>query len=979
MKQFLENKEKIKKSVRRRMIQMIFSLALLAANSYAQSPTAQQAGGKGSLSGTVLDEKGDPVTGVTVFIFKPAGASRGTVTDIDGKYTLTDIPAGTTSVQFSLMSYETLQVQDVEIASGKTIPLHVTLKESTQQLAEVVVTAKYNQASAIGLYAAQKLSASMTDGISSDLIKKTSDNNIAQVLKRVAGVTVQENKFVTVRGMSERYNNVQLNGSSLPSTEPNRRNFSFDIIPASLVENVVVNKTFTPDLPGEFTGGLVQVKTLSVPDAKFFSLSAGTGGNSESTGKDFKTNKRFSADYLFGEKDARTWYAGRQPENYKQTLTNAGQMNHFGFDIYRAIPLQNYSIAFGLPFKIGEKHSIGLVAAATYRHEETIETIKEVHTRDRDSLLSSLSPGKAYKFVTAAGAIANIGWKTRYHAVTWRNLLNNRVTHANTERYMVESYGGVIFLENYSTPTIANLKQTQIDGEHNFFRRKLLLYWDADYSATIRTNPDDRLATGGFTDIPMIDPTVKPPLYDGKYRVGWGRVGPSVPQINDQHLMYNNLNETKQNAAVNFEYRFNLLRQEQKLKTGYMISSRKSDFQQQYLHAYIGGGNSLSGMSLQEFYNPEHFTNGILEYKSGGYDNRFVDYYEGEQTLKTAYIMADLAPFKALHIIAGVRAENNDMEVLTVISGWIQNKYVTRDSPIRKIGKDLLPSLTAVYAVTPKINFRAAYGKTLARPDFRELSYVRYYNVSDRLDVINLEPLEQTTCENYDLRLEWYPQAGELLSVSAFYKKFINPVEKITRVMADQQNYILATVNLDQAVVKGMELSFRKSFGFVSPLLEDLWLAGNGTILKGNIESYLLFSDKPERARPLQGLAPYSVNGSLNYEGERFGAAVNYTRAGRVLVIGGQEAKYDEYENSRDVLDLQLSARFFSGRMEVKLNASDILNRDIIVYRNTRTVKEEKGNYDLNLTADMDYNPGDYVMSRIGKGVNYSLSISCKF
>jgi hypothetical protein len=213
----------------------------------------------------------------------------------------------------------------------------------------------------------------MTDGISSDLIKRTSDNNIAQVLKRVAGVTVSDGKFVTIREMSERYNNVQLNGSSLPSTEPNRRNFSFDIIPSNLIENVTVNKTFTPDLPGEFTGGLMLVKTLSLPEEKFLSLSLGSGVNTISTGNEFQTNQRFKSDYFFGETDSRTWFLGREAEQVTQSVTNAGKMNHYDIYKYTTAPLQNYALSFGLPVKINEWHKIGSVAAATYRHEEPID------------------------------------------------------------------------------------------------------------------------------------------------------------------------------------------------------------------------------------------------------------------------------------------------------------------------------------------------------------------------------------------------------------------------------------------------------------------------------------------------------------------------------------------------------------------------------------------------------------------------------
>jgi outer membrane receptor protein involved in Fe transport len=239
--------------------------------------------------------------------------------------------------------------------------------------------------------------------------------------------------------------------------------------------------------------------------------------------------------------------------------------------------------------------------------------------------------------------------------------------------------------------------------------------------------------------------------------------------------------------------------------------------------------------------------------------------------------------------------------------------------------------------------------------------------------------LEQTSTENYDLRLEWYPQDGEIVSLSTFYKEFTKPVEKIARVKADQQNYDLFTENLDRATVKGVELNFRKSFGFVAPALSDLWLTGNLTALEGNV-AYSLINDK-ERNRPLQGLAPYVINGSALYESVRWGAAVNYTRMGRILVMSGEYAKHDEYENPRNVLDLQFYVRFFSQQLEVKLNLSDLLNEDMIVYRNRgyeTAAADDPGPGNNRMALGMDYNDGDYVMSRISRGVNLSLSVSYK-
>jgi outer membrane receptor protein involved in Fe transport len=306
---------------------------------------------------------------------------------------------------------------------------------------------------------------------------------------------------------------------------------------------------------------------------------------------------------------------------------------------------------------------------------------------------------------------------------------------------------------------------------------------------------------------------------------------------------------------------------------------------------------------------------------------------------------------------------------------------------------DWLPALSLVYNITGKLNARFAYSKTVIRPDFRELSYCAYYNVNDRLWVYNRKPLEQTGVENYDLRLEYYPEAGEVISLSAFYKKFANPVEMIAQMQASAQEYYLYSMNLKEAEMRGLELNLRKSFNFIAPgtFLENLYVNGNFSLLEGNITyNYDAMMNPVEdgsggRERPLQGLSPYVVNAGISYQDSRIGMAVNYTRNGRKLLIGGDHAKYDQYENPRNVLDLQISALFLKQRLEIKLNASDILNEDIIIYRNMSYsdiggVLPENGDIAWDNTGlGMDYNPGDHVMSRIGKGINFSASVSYKF
>jgi hypothetical protein len=251
----------------------------------------------GKISGTISDKKtGETLIGVTV---KIKGTTKGVSTDVDGKYILQAMANGKYTLEFSYVGYQTKEVSDVEVKSPSVTSLNVILNEAGgQNLQEVVVRASFKQESVNALYAKQKNSAVISDGVSSDQIKKSPDRNTSDVLKRVSGATVQDNKFVVIRGLSDRYNTATLDGSSLPSTEPNRKAFSFDIVPSNLVDNLIISKTATPDLPADFTGGAIQISTKDIPESNFISFGIGAGYNTASTFKDFKSGARTATDYL---------------------------------------------------------------------------------------------------------------------------------------------------------------------------------------------------------------------------------------------------------------------------------------------------------------------------------------------------------------------------------------------------------------------------------------------------------------------------------------------------------------------------------------------------------------------------------------------------------------------------------------------------------------------------------------------------------
>ncbi|WP_321479867.1 TonB-dependent receptor domain-containing protein [uncultured Bacteroides sp.] len=954
--------------------------------------------GTGNLSGFILDQKGEPLVGATVRI---PNTSFGTVTNAQGKYSLKSVPAGTVTIEVSYISFQTQKITEVKINPAKTTELDLVMKEANEELGEVVVTAEYSEASAKGLYAKQKAMTAMSDGVSADLIKKTSDSNVAQVLKRVSGVNIQDNKYVTVRGMSERYNNVQLNGTVLPSTEPNRRNFAFDIIPSNLVENVTILKTFTPDMQGEFTGGMVNVSTLSIPKERLLSLSVGSGFNTNSTGKTFMSGKRFKSDYFLGNSSERDWfgrdwvndtYAGYwnngllKPEDAEKAYAmNAKIPNHWGLSKYTAAPTQNYALSIGTPFDLGDHNTLGVVVAATYRHEENTETVLEANYRKTGQ---KAMDAHNYKFATAIGALANVGWERPGHKITLSNMFNNRFTQSSMDRMVEDKGSSRLFLEHYSSPLRNILWQSRLEGEHKLFNDKLIFSWFGDYNKLTRESHDDRLMQGDVDYTINKDGSYEPTLLsNGRPAVNWiSRLALGAADLSGGFIMYSDLSETKKNVGGNFTVPFLVAGNKQSLKAGYWGTFRNADYHQQYLTSKYGPNSTYSmfnGLTLPEVYSSDNFAKGYLIYELAGKKGNKVDYYRGDQKIHAAYLMGEFTFLKRVHVTGGVRMENTKMNVSTYYS----KSNTTVDSVVVRNYTDYLPAATVVWNITSSLNLRAAYGKTLARPDFRELTPFRYYNVNDRLIVSGITPLKTTYTSNVDLRLEWYPSAGEIVSVSAFYKKFKDPVELLSSDPQTSGNFILSSYNLDKSTMKGLELNLRKSLAFIAPVafLRDLYLNANATILKGDVSynlAYLrnvasgLSTDELDnfasnRKRPLQGMAPYMVNAGLTYSGKLLGAAVSYATTGRKLVQAAPKEWNDEYEAPRHVLDLQLSVRPWRN-LEIKANASDILNQASIIYINSGDYGED--NYDMGYNKDRDV-----IRSKIKRGTSYSFSVSYNF
>jgi hypothetical protein len=745
----------------------------------------------------------------------------------------------------------------------------------------------------------------------------------------------------------------------------------------------VVNKTATPDLPAEFTGGLVQITSKDIPSENFLQAVVGTGTNTASANRDFVSLRRDKNAFL-GQVDAeRKWFGDGRLFDQQTYLTyirnkDVAAMRRTGSQIpnrwqqyrYPYTPTQNYQLSGGINKHLSAGSSFGFVGAVTYLNEQLYE---EGEAR---SLQNYDFTSKQYRFITTIGGLLNMAFKLKNHKIAWKNLYNNRYSQQFDDRYgyqisnsRTENRTGDLTLSNH-------MIQTRLEGEHTVTAAAIKINWYGDYNTLTREQPDGRYLVG----------TEENPG-EGNFRYNF----------NDRNLFWGGLyasilKEKRYNSGISIDVPFTLLHGQQHFKTGYAWSSRSVDFDATGLRIldavtsrYTDGRRGLPYYDITQ---PDKVASGDIEYlptyiRSGTTGDR----YAGKQTLQAGYGMLDLRLLKRLRLTGGLRYEENEMSLSTI---YYDNGFsVFRDSSYHE--KDLLPSVNAIYSITNQFNIRGAFSKTLARPDFVERSPYIYYDFVEQAEVVGQYALEVSHIKNYDLRFEYYPSGNEILSASLFYKYFDKPVERFY-ILGNPSN-VVQYKNLYSATAKGFEIDVRKSLAFINPSvrwLSNLYVSGNYTYLKGAIK--YLVTQSPvtgkdtsfigDGQRPIQGLSPFIINAGLNYQAKRWGFNIAYNRFGRRIVNGGTNATLIQYENPRDVVDLQLSVKVFKQKAELKCNISDLLNQYIIIYCNN--IKEDSssgyaGESPNNDPKGVAYNEAfDFVNYKAKKGSGFSISFSYK-
>lgn len=898
----------------------------------------------GKISGKVINSKsGEILVGATVTVDR---LNRSSATDLNGIYSFSNVPAGTYSITVTFISYATKTVPEVIVKANDVTDLTIALDEAAAENTAVVVKAvRTNRENTAALLILQKNSANTSDGISAEAIKKTPDRNTSDVIKRISGASIQDDRFVIIRGLNDRYNAAFLNGAPLPSSESDRKAFAFDIFPSNVLDNVIIYKTASPDLSGEFGGGLINITSKSIPSKSFTTLSLGVGVNTIATFKSRQGYVGGKSDWI-GLDDGTRAIPKDVPsvEEFNKLLPKDKAQyaklfaNKWGLTGGQSFPYSNAQFALGRNIERQGREFFGVLVSLSYnKNPGYTHNEKNIWEYDRAQpvtppILRNKYDDDIYFDRTLAGAMVNLSLKANAkNTFSWKNMIS-----VNSENRLILREGYPDFEGDPSLTarihgrwlTSNVIFTSQLMGSHVMGKSNFRIDWEGALSKVKRSIPDLRQSV-------YINPGGTDYIAD----VASSTVSPD----NGGTHFYSSTDEKIYSGKLDFSQPFTFMGSKQNtLKFGGYYQRRVRDFDarlfgfSQYNVGDTYFDYNLLNLPEDKIFAPENL-GGKLANGTGGFtltDGTRPTYsYDASSNLAAAYVMGDMRFGKSLRAIYGVRMEAYKQFLHSFID---YNVPVTIDTK----KTDFLPSLNLVYSVNAKQNLRLSYSQTINRPEFRELAPFTFFDFVTRYTIQGDTGLQRTLINNYDIRYEVYPGRAQLFSISGFYKDFSNPIELVS---SPNSNNTAIYQNAKSAKVFGVEGEARtllstlfnsKSEGF----LDKLTVAVNASILWSQIKlsDYLNISAKDLiEKRDLQGQSPYLINSSLSYADDKsgFSSTLSLNKAGARIYIVGTVNDLDIYEQPRTSLDFQVSKTFQDGKWEVRFNAKDLLaQRQVYFY-----------------------------------------------
>lgn len=919
---------------------------------------------KSAITGKIIDAKtAEGLIGASVKLDEGAG---GAITDYDGNYTIQNVPVGKHKIVISYTGYQAKTIDEIEVKAAESTIVDVAMEEASDAttIAEVVITATATRSSMSALTILQKTSPTIADGISAETIKRTPDRTTGDVIRRVSGASIQDNKFAVIRGLNDRYNIAMLNGALLSSTEPDRKAFSFDLFPSNMLDNLLVMKTASADLPGEFAGGAILLNTRDIPEETYVKVSVNGGINNVTTFKSYLDANSGGSDWL-GMDDGTRELPGEFPATEKFNSTSDDEKYRLSRIFPNDWAIEERSSArpnLGLQLSGGivtdqtKKIQSGTTFSLSYSNNNRLQNGRRFDY-DQNGKLFDYND-KQFKNNVLWGALFNtalkinnsqkIGFQTTYSTNT-DNIVSDRFGN-NFDAQRLESSTAIEYTENH-------LLTTRLYGEHQLSVKGAKLNWGGGFNRSTRDVPSLRrmFYFKNFED--TTDATIKYQAY-----VPFGSADPYR-----SGRFYSNLSENVINGNVDLSIPFTLGGEKQTIKIGGLHQQRDREFSARVMGYIVSnpGKFDYSYLYLPQdsiFGNTTNSISGKNKFSETGFVldeiTNLSDNYKGKSSLSAGYVLFDNKIAEKLRISWGLRFESFRQKVSA-------NQYSGVPVEVDTTVTSLLPSFNMTYSINEKHQLRLSGSKTVTRPEFRELAPFSFYDFYLNANVIGNENLTPGTIYNADVRYEIYPGQNQLFSVSLFYKRFNNPIE-FTFASQGAGTRTFSYSNVKSANNYGAEIELRKNFDFIGAGWENLVLFTNAAFIRSDIDlskgvSYF------DSTRALQGQSPYIINAGLTYTLPNIGLSttVVYNVIGDRIAQVGTVGYGDIYERHRDLLDLQISKRFWQ-RGEVKLTWSDILRPEFLYYQDNNASHKYE--------ADEDN-----VMQRLNLGSTITLSLGYSF
>lgn len=975
-----------------------------------------QAAELGGIRGSVFDKEFSvPLGKVQVTVVE---ATRVTQTSEDGFFTIEGVVPGKYTVLFGKDGF-LRQAAEVTVPVGGFADVRIELAGEVTEMEEFVVRGlDLAGGTELGLLEIRQETSGLQDAISADLIRKAGASTAAAALKMVVGTSVQEGKYVVIRGLADRYTSTTLNDMRIPTADAEKRAVQLDQFPSAQIESLTVYKTFTPDLQGEATGGAVNIKTKSIPDAPFLAVSGAVEYNTQSTGNGkFLSYKGGGVD-AFAMDDGRRDlpFAARQSvvPDYQRASVNPGigasrlpnaqlldQLTRsfqptMGTSTKEVGPNYNWSVAAGDKWQLGEA-KFGALGAFSYRQkyqfddagvyqkltltapDATPTIVNSYHdTRGVDEVQWSASLGLGYQ-------------PQEDHQIGLAFVYNQTAT--DTARFLEDSVTNPdSFLQSqslrYNERTLASV---QLHGRHEFDQiGGVKLNWTGAYNLASQNEPDQR-------------------FFNTIYEPASGLNGYSSPGgegLNGNLRIWRTIEETSKQGKMDLEIPFQQWTGTKGLiKLGPSIDMAERQFRSDSF-TYVSGyprpgtmnpgdwdnldyvsGYGGPGLWTDVFLNPNRIglaTNGARAVNQLIWfiQPSFADInYEAEQLIAAGFGMVELPLTPWFKVIGGARAELTDMQInITEVSrpsGTVQvirrdefGNYYFQDVAPSEAGSqikqwDILPSLGAVWEVVPKLFLRGSWSQTIARPTFREMAPVRTYEFLGGDQFVGNPNLQISHIDNYDLRVEWFRRPGDVLAGSVFYKQIEKPIEQIY-FAAVGDNRFSQRVNYPAGKVFGVELECRQRLDVLAPWLGDFTVGANGSYIMSEVtlpadeqQDWTAFGE-PRTKRRMLGQPDFLLNLNCVYDNARSGTSVGlfYNWTGEVLASGGTPGNPDQFELPTDSLDFSVEQKL-GKHWRVMFRAKNLT--DPLIQRVYRLETQHQ----------------DVTLSHYRRGMDFSLGVSC--